>query len=288
MESETEVLLVEIPCTSCGYTLNTLPVTGRCPECGTPVAESLRAVLIARSENGLLVAAFVRDGAWFNVLLLIGAAVGIMALFLGISTFLCFSLPALAVYAIFQSVAVLKVVAWPAKRRLRHRVIAISGTCFVALPLVFFIGTVFGRHVPGIWVLCVVLFPAIGFFTWAAGDQYADLCVTSELDGLRQWCRRMGRFNAGAVALMEMGFVLMQVDSLLPTASGAPMIAGLSVSAFFEIVSVVGGLALLLAGAAATAVVQFILARRLRHLAKKARTITLTGPAVPTPPSPVS
>src|SRR4051812_29901837 len=30
----------DILCETCGYTLSGLPSTGRCPECGTPIAES--------------------------------------------------------------------------------------------------------------------------------------------------------------------------------------------------------------------------------------------------------
>jgi len=286
MESEPEILLAEIPCISCGYNLNTLPVAGRCPECGAAIAFSLREALVAQKRNGWEVATLVRAGGWLNVILLVGAlASGVVLILPSDRSGACCVFPGLTIYAIFQTVALQEAVTWPVKWTPRHRVIGFSGICFAFSPVLMVVmglvtyGLGFSSVV--VWAVGSLIFPAISVFTWAAGDQYAALCVTSELESLRQWCRRIGRFNSMAAALVTIGYLW----RLMATISLPSPPVGSAITTIIAAVLVFGGLALLLLGAAITTVVQFVLAWRLRHLAKKAKMITLTGPALPTPPS---
>ena len=39
--SDSEHISADLPCTSCGYNLNTLSATGACPECGQPIETTL-------------------------------------------------------------------------------------------------------------------------------------------------------------------------------------------------------------------------------------------------------
>jgi hypothetical protein len=43
-------VLGDLPCRKCSYNLRTLPTTGVCPECGTPVAESIRSDRLADAD----------------------------------------------------------------------------------------------------------------------------------------------------------------------------------------------------------------------------------------------
>jgi hypothetical protein len=244
--------------------------------------------LTAQREANREISDFVRDAAWFNVFLVIGAITGIAASFLYAPFLLCLLAPALPIYAILQTVAVLRARAYSVKPPLRHHVITICGMCFVALPLITVVAGSIGGGQNVVLATCVVLFPSVGVLSWAAGDQYAALCMTSELGNLQQWCRGTGRFNAIAVALIEMGFVSRLVTMTFPISGGAVLVLGTPLPVFVQGVFAIGGFSLLLAGATATAALQFVLARRLRHLAKKAGPINLTGPALPTSPSPTS
>jgi hypothetical protein len=40
----------DLPCVHCRYNLRTLPTSGKCPECGTPVARSMRTASLAESD----------------------------------------------------------------------------------------------------------------------------------------------------------------------------------------------------------------------------------------------
>src|SRR5438876_3717954 len=71
----------DIACRKCGYNLRGLPISGRCPECGTPVGLSVKGDLLRFSDPGWLRA--LRRGVNF----IIGAVVvailgGIAAAFL--------------------------------------------------------------------------------------------------------------------------------------------------------------------------------------------------------------
>ena len=76
------LVLDDTPCRSCGYNLRTLPTTGICPECTTPVARSLAGHLLRDADphflrrlnaglrisqfsiGGLLLIAFLDRGVW--------------------------------------------------------------------------------------------------------------------------------------------------------------------------------------------------------------------------------
>lgn len=70
------LITTDVPCVGCGYSLKGRPNQGRCPECGAPVRSS--------TSPGRL---FVGRPRWYDHLLwfvvVIGAALGLAALFLG-------------------------------------------------------------------------------------------------------------------------------------------------------------------------------------------------------------
>ncbi len=47
-------LTTDVPCVQCGYNLRGLPEGGRCPECGTPIARSLRGNLLSTADPAWL------------------------------------------------------------------------------------------------------------------------------------------------------------------------------------------------------------------------------------------
>jgi len=47
---ENQCVAVDLPCQHCGYNLRTLALRGRCPECGTAVAESARDTRLCRAD----------------------------------------------------------------------------------------------------------------------------------------------------------------------------------------------------------------------------------------------
>jgi hypothetical protein len=48
------IIETDVPCRSCGYNLRTLAVAGICPECATPVSESLRGDLLRYADPNFL------------------------------------------------------------------------------------------------------------------------------------------------------------------------------------------------------------------------------------------
>jgi hypothetical protein len=69
-----EVVLDDRPCLTCGYNVRSLPTAGKCPECGAPVANSLRGVLLRYSAPDYV--ARLRRG-----ILLVEVAIGLEILF---------------------------------------------------------------------------------------------------------------------------------------------------------------------------------------------------------------
>lgn len=84
-------IAIDLPCLKCGYDLRTLELTGLCPECGKPVAESTTVYLSRPCEwlNSVGDAADLLGAVWFTlsgVLSLIGIAAGLSgtpAMFVG-------------------------------------------------------------------------------------------------------------------------------------------------------------------------------------------------------------
>lgn len=52
-DSSTTRVTIDLPCASCRYNLRTLELTGACPECGHPVAETLRQSLLTADPESL-------------------------------------------------------------------------------------------------------------------------------------------------------------------------------------------------------------------------------------------
>ncbi|MBN1342061.1 MAG: hypothetical protein JXQ73_05235 [Phycisphaerae bacterium] len=74
----------DIHCASCGYNLRGLRPSGRCPECGTPIARSLRGDLLAVSDPNWVAriargATYAYRGFIALVLLIIAAVIGVGA-----------------------------------------------------------------------------------------------------------------------------------------------------------------------------------------------------------------
>src|SRR4051812_34970917 len=71
----------DTPCRHCMYSLRALPTDGRCPECGTPVAESIGDHILARCAPAEIrrAAGAMRFVLWATLAFVAAAAMGNLA-----------------------------------------------------------------------------------------------------------------------------------------------------------------------------------------------------------------
>ena len=294
MNAPGDIVLAEIPCTSCGYNLHMQPAEGRCPECGASIAGTLEKTLLLRGYSQIRrIAGAMRLTAILNIGLVVLFVIFVLAPVLPPPVamenaqaipIVCFI--GLAMCALLQVIAALRTTTPPPRARLgsKRLILIIGGSCFVTsmlAPLIIF--TTQALPIYSNWpeqfcfgtlVLC---FPGLGVFVWTVGAHYAALCTLGGIHRLAPWARRIGGLLALGAALKEMAFL-----ALLPMLLNDFRGIGGATEIFMDL-GFYGGLLLIAAGLLAAIVLLFAMSKRLGALGQTVgENPVLSGP----PPRP--
>ncbi len=81
---ESTRIATDLPCLKCGYNLRTLPLAGRCPECGVPVERTMRGDLLRFSDPKWVAGLSGGVQCWLAALLVFLLGISLAAITIGL------------------------------------------------------------------------------------------------------------------------------------------------------------------------------------------------------------